>query len=151
MLALYLVGARDDVPTRSQNNADYFTELGYGPAQIEHSTDYPVLPAIFCEVNIINGLSARILLLLRARWATAWAFIAATSQMILMVISFEVYESVASARNAFASAIDIVIWGLTVGLLRRLRLGGHPTMIDNTTSKIKSDTERQIGDQLPGD
>lgn len=33
-------------------------------------------------------------------------------------------------------------------LIRRLRLGGHPTMIDTTNGKIKSDTEHQAGDQL---
>ncbi|MEO3871318.1 hypothetical protein ABGB18_21100 [Nonomuraea sp. B12E4] len=87
LLALYLVGARDYVLTRTLNKG-YFAEQGYGPAQIAYFTDYPAIPAIFWTINIAAGLTAALMLLFRSRWATLVALIAAVSQLFLLAITF---------------------------------------------------------------
>ncbi|MEQ4723476.1 hypothetical protein [Nonomuraea sp. B19D2] len=114
LLALYLVGARDYMLTRTLNQG-YFGEQGYGPAQIAYFTDYPAIPAIFWTINIAAGLAAAVLLLFRSRRATLAALIAATSQLCLLVITFGFMDRWAILGPRF-SLIDIGVWVLTVGL-----------------------------------
>ncbi|MGP3962613.1 hypothetical protein ACTWPT_42140 [Nonomuraea sp. 3N208] len=114
LLALYLVGARDYILTRTLNQG-YFAEQGYGPAQIAYFTDYPAIPAIFWTINIAAGLAAALLLLFHSRRATLVALIAAASQLCLLAITFGFMDRWAVLGPRF-SLVDIGVWVLTVGL-----------------------------------
>lgn len=114
ILGLYLIGARDFLLARSLDTG-YFAELGYGPAQVAYFTDYPVVPAILWGINIVTGLLAAVLLLLRSRWATASAFTAATSQLVLIVITFGFMHRWAILGPRL-SIVDIIVCILTIGL-----------------------------------
>ena len=69
---MYGIGAYDYVQTR-RHDAGYFHYQGYGPVQIEYFSQYPVAPLVFWTVNIVSGLAAVVLLLLRSRWAVGVA------------------------------------------------------------------------------
>ncbi len=113
-LGLYVIGARDFVLTRSLDSG-YFAALGYGPDQIAYFTDYPAIPAILWGTNITTGLLAAILLLLRSRWATVAALVAAISQLILLVITFGLMGrwEILGPR---LSIVDIGVCMMTIGL-----------------------------------
>lgn len=81
------IGAYDYVQTR-RHNVGYFEYQGYGPAQIQYFSDYPVVPLVFWTVNIVSGLAAVVFLLLRSRWAVATAAAATISRMCLQVVTF---------------------------------------------------------------
>lgn len=114
ILGLYIIGGRDFVLARALDEA-YFAELGYGPEQIAYFTNYPLVPAILWGVNIATGLLAAILLLLRSRWATVSALVAATSQSILIIVTFGLMDRwrVLGAR---LSIVDIMVCLLTIAL-----------------------------------
>lgn len=113
-LFLYAIGAYDYVQSQTQN-ASYFESQGYGPAQIEYFTDYPVVPLVFWTLNIVAGLAAALALLLRSRWSVVAASISAISILCLDVITFGFMDrwSILGPR---LSAFDIGILVLTFAL-----------------------------------
>lgn len=114
MLVLYLIGARDYVLTHMQSE-EYFADLGYGQAQIDYFTDYPVPLAIVWAINLVTGLAAAVLLLLRLRWATGLALSAAVSQLILMLVTFG-FMNRWEILGPRLSIVDVGVWVLTAGL-----------------------------------
>lgn len=87
LLLLYAIGAYDYVLTQAQDTA-YFESQGYGPQQVDYFTDYPVVPLVFWTVNIVAGVAAAVLLLLRSRWSLAAVATAAVAQLCLQAITF---------------------------------------------------------------
>lgn len=121
-LFLYVIGAYDYVQVQATSDS-YYQAQGYGPAQIEYFTDYPLVPMVFWTINIVGGLAAVALLALRSRWSVHAAAIAALSQACLQIITFGFMDrwSILGPR---LSLTDIAVMVLTFGLwlyCRRLR------------------------------
>jgi hypothetical protein len=113
-LALYGVGARDYVLSLTLDT-EYFDAQGYGPFQVAYFADYPVVPAICWTINILGGLVASLLLLLRSRWAVHATLVCAVAQLCLLVLTFGFRDR----WNVFGprlSLFDIGIWVITLGL-----------------------------------
>lgn len=111
---LYAIGAYDYVQTQTLSTG-YFEAQGYGPAQIEYFTDYPFVPLVFWTVNIVAGLAAAVLLLLRSRWSVGVASISAISLPGLQIITFGLMDrwNILGPR---LSIFDICILLLTLAL-----------------------------------
>lgn len=113
ILALYLIAARDYVSTLIMDPG-YFAELGYGPEQIAYFTDYPILPRIVWAVNVVGGILAGVLLLLRSRWCSPIALVAALALSIMLIVTFG-FMGRWQALGPALSIPDILVWAFTVG------------------------------------
>ncbi|WP_250442551.1 hypothetical protein [Actinotalea sp. C106] len=113
-LALYVMGARDYLLSAALD-ADYFAAQGYDDGGVAYFTDYPVAPRILWTLNVVAGLLAPVLLMLRSRWATPTAAVAAGAQVVLLVVTFAFMDRWA-ALGAGIAGFDIGIAVLTVGL-----------------------------------
>lgn len=113
-LFVYAIGAYDYVQVQARSDS-YYAAQGYGPAQIEYFTDYSFVPLALWTVNIVSGLAAVILLVLRSRWATVTAAAAAVSVLVLQVITFGFMDrwNILGPR---LSIVDIGVLVLTCGL-----------------------------------
>ncbi|MBB4932313.1 lipid-A-disaccharide synthase-like uncharacterized protein [Lipingzhangella halophila] len=115
-LLLYAAGLYDYLMVLDLNE-DYFASEGFGPAHLEYFSDYPVLPRVFWTIGIFTGVLAPVLLLLRLRWATWLALVAAVAQLALAVFTFgfmERWEVFGPATSLFDSGIIAFTFGLAL-------------------------------------
>ncbi|WP_029514001.1 hypothetical protein [Nesterenkonia sp. F] len=82
-LLLHAIAARDLVETVRMSQT-YFAERGYGPAQVEYFTDYPVALHVVAGCTVVAGGAAAVLLMLRRRWAAPAALVAVVGQLAML-------------------------------------------------------------------
>jgi len=111
VLALYIGGARDYLLILVQDTG--YIRDQFGPGGVVYFTDYPPVPRIFWTINIVGGLIAPVLLLLRHRWTTLAAIVAAAGQIALLTITFAFFDRWAKL-GASASLFDIGVGIATV-------------------------------------
>lgn len=111
MFALYLGGARDYLLILI-GDTDYI-EGQFGPDGVAYFTDYPTVCRIVWTINILGGLTAPILLVLRSRWALPTAVIAAAAQIVLLLVTFTFLDRWAML-GAATSWFDIGIAAATI-------------------------------------
>lgn len=86
-LLLYAIAARDLVETMRMAES-YFAEMGYGPAQVEYFTDYPVALRAVWGLQVLSGVAAAVLLMLRRRWAAPAGLVAVVLQLVMLAATF---------------------------------------------------------------
>lgn len=86
-LLLYAIAARDLVETARMTQT-YFAEMGYGPAQVEYFTDYPAVLRALWAAQVLSGIVAAVLLMLRRRWAAPAGLVAAVAQLVMLAATF---------------------------------------------------------------
>ena len=86
MVFMYVMGIYD-MCMMLGHDPDYFAKQGYGQRVVEYFTDYPVYFLVFWLVNLVAGLVAPILYLLRKRVATTFALVSVSADVILIVLT----------------------------------------------------------------
>ncbi|MCP2252327.1 hypothetical protein LY13_001066 [Prauserella aidingensis] len=113
MFALYVGGARDYLLILVQSS-DYIRGQ-FGPDGLTYFADYPFVLRIVWTINILGGLIAPVLLVLRHRWALAAALVATAAQVALLVTTFAFLDRWAML-GAATSWFDIGV-GVATALL----------------------------------
>lgn len=86
VFVLYVGGARDYLLILADNTG-YIREQ-FGASGVVYFADYPAGFRIMWTINIICGLTAPIMLIVRSRWAFAAAITAALAQVLLLITTF---------------------------------------------------------------
>lgn len=86
-LFIYANGIYDYFMMLGQN-VDYYNAKGYGELVYEYFTDYPIGPLFLWTINVVTGLLAPILLLLRTKWAMRVGLISFISMLGLQGCTF---------------------------------------------------------------
>lgn len=111
IFALYIGGVRDYLLILI-GDTDYIRGQ-FGPGGVVYFADYPIACRIIWTINILGGLIAPILLILRSRWALALASIAAAAQIVLLIVTFTFLDRWAML-GASTSWFDIGIGAATI-------------------------------------
>jgi uncharacterized membrane protein len=123
------------------HDAAYYSSRSYGAVVVTYFTDYPPLLLIFWVTNIVSGVIAPILLLLRSRWAVQVSLISAISILILQFLTFT-FRNRWNVLGPWISLFDIAIMLMTFGLFIYCRatlcarMG--ETTLGKTLGKIRS-------------
>ncbi|MFD1719022.1 hypothetical protein [Georgenia deserti] len=124
VFALYIGGFRDYVLILIQDT-DYI-DAQFGSGGIVYFADYPPVLRVIWAINILGGLIAPVLLVARSRWAVPTALVAATAQVVLLVVTFAVLDRWAML-GAATSWFDIgvgVVTALFAVYCRKMRRRG---------------------------
>lgn len=106
MLAMYLGGVRDYLLVLI-GDVDYIRNQ-FGPAGVSYFAEYPFVYRVLWTLNIVGGLIAPILLVLRQRWALHAAGVSLASQVMLLLLTFT-FRDRWDALGPMIAAFDIVI------------------------------------------
>lgn len=112
VFVLYIGGARDYVLILADNTG-YIREQ-FGASGVVYFADYPVGFRILWTINILCGLTAPIMLIVRSLWAFAAAISAALAQVLLLIMTFT-FLSRWAMLGAGTSWFDIGV-GVVAGL-----------------------------------
>lgn len=111
VLALYVGGARDYLLILT-GDTGYIREQ-FGAGGLDYFADYPIPLRLIWTLNIIGGLFAPILLVVRSWWAHRTAAVSAGAQLVLLVVTFALLDRW-SMLGAMTSWFDTGIGVLTV-------------------------------------
>ena len=123
--ALYVGGARDYLLILGQDTG--YVVRQFGPGGVAYFADYPLALRVIWTTTIIGGLVAPVSLLARSRRSVPIAVVAATSQAVLLVVTFAFRDRWA-ALGAATSWFDIgigVVTALFAWYCWTLRRRGH--------------------------
>jgi len=113
-LFLYGIAVYDYIMTVSHNQG-YFEYLRYNQTVIDYFTNYPLVLLIFWTINVFGGIGTLLLMLMRKEIAFYFSVAAFVSMFLLAVITFG-FRDRWNVIGAKASAIDILMLILTLGL-----------------------------------
>ncbi|MBK7317961.1 hypothetical protein [Candidatus Villigracilis affinis] len=113
-LFLYGIAVYDYIMTVSHNQG-YFEYLRYNQAVIDYFTNYPLVLLIFWTINVFGGIATLLLMLMRKGIAFYFSVATFASMFLLDIITFG-FRNRWNIIGVKASAIDIFMLILTLGL-----------------------------------
>ncbi len=111
---IYSIGVYDFLMVHT-NNMDYLNSLNVKGDVIAYFTGYPLVFSVFWTINILGGLIAAFLLMLRNKWAVWAALIATISKFCLDILTFA-FLNRWDVFGPLTSLIDVTILLMTSGL-----------------------------------